>query len=335
MKYQNFAVIFVIIILPISIVLSFYIQKQTDTIKLESEYQTKLNDSTYDAIASFQINSLNTSRVTGESVKSYVLASVNTFFTTLATNLGMSGAARSRLQAYVPAILFTTYDGYYIYSPLKTPEVLLKADDGMTDLTPEKQIQYIKDDGTTTTDPNDSDVNTVYNYMLKPFIYYSGEYKNGTPGSSNYYDVVASYTLDNYVTLYGTKKSQRENGAYGGINDPSVVTNEFSKSGYLIDPSKIEIQGDFLLKTVKRQSFGNSLSLPEPSESGSSTLEAIKNANSNPSSSTHNNVRFKTLSVNTFDDSTTPITNDERQAYAFINYILHRKYANIHNGLDK
>ena len=92
MKYQNFAIIFVLLILPISIVLSYYIQTQTDTLVLQTTYQTKLNDSTYDAIAAYQMNSLNTQKVSGESVKSYVLASVNTFFTTLATNLGMSSA---------------------------------------------------------------------------------------------------------------------------------------------------------------------------------------------------------------------------------------------------
>lgn len=120
MKYQNFAVIFVLILLPISIVLSNYIKTQTDTLALETNYQTKLADSTYDAIAAYQMNSLNTQSVTGESVKSYVLASVNTFFTTLATNMGMSSASKNLLLPYIPAILFTTYDGYYIYSPTKT-----------------------------------------------------------------------------------------------------------------------------------------------------------------------------------------------------------------------
>ena len=65
MKYQNFAIIFVLLILPISIVLSYYIQTQTDTLVLQTTYQTKLNDSTYDAIAAYQMNSLNTQKVSG------------------------------------------------------------------------------------------------------------------------------------------------------------------------------------------------------------------------------------------------------------------------------
>ena len=63
MKYQNFAVIFVLIVLPLSLVLSYYIQNQTDTLMLQTTYQTKLNDSTYDAIAAYQLNSMNTERV--------------------------------------------------------------------------------------------------------------------------------------------------------------------------------------------------------------------------------------------------------------------------------
>ena len=144
MKYQNFAIIFVIIVLPLSMVLSYYIQNQTDTLVLQTTYQTKLKDSTYDAISAYQINSLNTQRTTGESIKSYVLASVNTFFTTLATNFGMSSASKSRLQNYVPAILFTTYDGYYIYSPIKTPQVAIKTSDGTAVITSEKDVVYAK-----------------------------------------------------------------------------------------------------------------------------------------------------------------------------------------------
>lgn len=79
MKYQNFAIVFVLIVLPLSLVLSYYIQSKTDTMVLQTTYQTKLNDSTYDAVAAYQINSLNTQKVRGESIQNYVEASVNTF----------------------------------------------------------------------------------------------------------------------------------------------------------------------------------------------------------------------------------------------------------------
>ena len=58
--------------------------------------------------------------------------------------------------------------------------------------------------GYTTDDPiltdkddiSETGVKVDYNYMVKPFIYYSEEYKK-----DGNYDIVASYTLDNYVTL--------------------------------------------------------------------------------------------------------------------------------------
>lgn len=272
MKYQNFAIIFVLIVLPLSIVLSYYIQNQTDTLILQTTYQTKLNDSTYDAIAAYQINSLNTQRVSGESVKSYVLASVNTFFNTLTTNLGMSNASKSMVQNYVPAILFTTYDGYYIYSPTKTSKIAYNKKDGAAVLSEEQDVIYVNKknsdefaekvdissptsiNGKKSEDINQTDKYTTIlddakqekNYMLKPFIYYSAEYQK-----SNQYNVVASYTLDNYVTVYGYKKKDSNRDNENGFSH-IFVTEDFSKSGYLIDTSKLEIKGDLLIKSMKR-----------------------------------------------------------------------------------
>ena len=146
MKYQNFAIVFVLIVLPLSLVLSYYIQSKTDTMVLQTTYQTKLNDSTYDAVAAYQINSLNTQKVRGESIQNYVEASVNTFFTTLTTNMGMSSASKQKIQNYIPAILFTTYDGYYIYSPTKTPQVAYNKNDGVTVLSKDRDVVYTRKD---------------------------------------------------------------------------------------------------------------------------------------------------------------------------------------------
>lgn len=304
MKYQNFAIIFVIIVLPLSMVLSYYIQNQTDTLILQTTYQTKLNDSTYDAISAYQINSLNTQRTTGESIKSYVLASVNTFFTTLATNFGMSSASKSRLQNYVPAILFTTYDGYYIYSPIKTPQVAIKTSDGVAVTTSEKDVVYAsrastnedqyRVDNTTAEDISKKKTATVnkeqsgklttdansakeeYNYMLKPFIYYSAQYIDDN------YNIVASYTLDNYVTLYGTKDSK-----------------EFTKSGYLIDPSKINLSGTLLVKVLAKQ--GTPAAATDLSKADIQKYEDVYKHNSDSESNQHNNVRYLAVDVNSSD----------------------------------
>lgn len=337
MKYQNFAVIFVIIVLPLSMVLSYYIQNQTDTLVLQTTYQTKLNDSTYDAIAAYQINSLNTQRVAGESIKSYVLASVNTFFTTLATNFGMSSASKHNLQNYVPAILFTTYDGYYIYSPTKMAQVAINKENGTAVMTKEKEVVYAKSgseykidettanniasgdsvpSGYTAEDPiltdkediSETGVKVDYNYMVKPFIYYSEEYKkNGN------YDIVASYTLDNYVTLYGSFNSDIKINGDTNNCGTTVDKKNFTKSGYLIDPDKINLEGTLLIKYLARLEKGNGTLATNQSAAtvknsdyqdayqyNTSTSEADKNFK--------NNVRYKAVDIKT------------NEAYNYINY---------------
>ena len=61
MKLQSLAIMFIVLILPISIVLSSYTQTRVQTLNLQAEYDSKLNDATYDALKAYQINSLTSS----------------------------------------------------------------------------------------------------------------------------------------------------------------------------------------------------------------------------------------------------------------------------------
>lgn len=176
MKLQNLTVIFSIIIIPITLILSAYIGSQIDTASLQQSYDTKLMDATHDAVVAFELNTNNNNYSTNaDSIRRDIKAAINTFSTSLATGLGVPGANPEYIMPYVPAILITLYDGYYIYSPseysYKTKEL----------------------------DGNDwKEVNkTGYTHILKPYIYYSAKYKNG-----NDY-IVVNYSLDNYITLYG------------------------------------------------------------------------------------------------------------------------------------
>lgn len=56
MKLQNMAVIFAIIIIPITIMLSAYIGIQVDTASLQHSYDTELMDATHDAVVAFELN---------------------------------------------------------------------------------------------------------------------------------------------------------------------------------------------------------------------------------------------------------------------------------------
>ena len=117
MKLQTLTVLFIIIILPITMVVSQYIKTEISTITLQSEYDTKLNNATYDAIKAFQMNESNstTENIPTEKIRD-VNASVNSFYNSMAASMGVSGYTEEDLKGYIPCLVYTLYDGYYIYT---------------------------------------------------------------------------------------------------------------------------------------------------------------------------------------------------------------------------
>lgn len=215
MKLQYLAVIFVIIILPISMVMSSYIQNQIDTITLQTLYKTKLDNSTYDALKAFQINSVNNkySSVSNSKIRD-IEASINTFYNSMKTSMVSS---KEDVQSFIPAILFTLYDGYYIYSSYDNIVQVEKAQDETT-------IETIKTESTNN-----------YQYGLRPYIYYSCKYNlNGKT-------IIVNYTLDNEITVYGDFGDGYVTKS-GYLIDPTKVTDidESNKTlkydGILIEP---------------------------------------------------------------------------------------------------
>ncbi len=184
MKIQNLAVIFIIIMLPISMVLTAYVQNQVQTLELQISYDTKLTNATYDALKAFQLNTVNSgSSALANSKIRDIQASVNTFFNSIAKNFNMAGYNKDILQEYVPAIVYTMYDGYYIYTPFTNT---LTEDD------------YVPPDA------NGEGGSTYQNgekiYDLKPYVHYSCRYIDGST------DVVITYSLDNCITVEGIVK---------------------------------------------------------------------------------------------------------------------------------
>lgn len=224
MKFQYLGVIFIIIILPIAMVMSFYIQQQMEVLKVQADYKAKLNDATHDAIKAFQLNTTNSyySTISDSKIRD-IEASVNTFYNSLTASLSYT---KSELQAYVPAIVYTLYDGYYIYGRrYNVYEVERKGgEDSQT------KDEIVKIDIATDTEENtDPD---KYEYGLKPFVYYSCRYQKD--GSN---DFVVNFTLDNFISVYGTVNELQGNGS----RKKKYVT----KSGYLISikDCKINSQG--------------------------------------------------------------------------------------------
>ena len=201
MKLQHIAVMFILIIVPISMVMASYIQNQIDAITLQIAYDSSLINATYDAIKAFQLNTTNNkySSISDSKIRD-IEASISTFYNSLNTSMADYSQASTDLEGYVPAILFTLYDGYYIYSSY----------DNVYSTTGEGEDEKVQ----ITLNRNN------YQNGLKPFVYYSAKYK-----LNNGNIIVVNYTLDNEITVYGD---------FGGAE--GYVT----KSGYLINPDYVQ-----------------------------------------------------------------------------------------------
>lgn len=175
MRIQDLAVIFIIIILPISIVLAQYTQYQIQTINTQTLYDNKLSSATYDAIRAFQINTSENklSELTNSKTRD-LEGAVSTFRNSIMSTFSLDGYSQDELNSYIPALVFTLYDGFYIYSPYTNEN-------------------YRYDDA-----GNKKDNNGERDYGLKPYISYSCRYVK------NDIDVVITYALDNHITVQGT-----------------------------------------------------------------------------------------------------------------------------------
>ncbi len=222
MRIQNLAVIFVIIVLPMTLVLQAYIRNLTGVTNIEARYNEILMSSTYDAVRAYQMNTINNDYSgVNTSRQRDIKASVNSFFNSLATGLHKSGSTKAALNEYVPALLFNLYDGFYVYGPYNNVASVITDNNG----------DGVQDgEGVPKPDSGDNKVpyfnNNVLNtdntmYGVKPFTYYSCEYK-GTVGAKTY-DITINYTLDNYIAVSGSIKT--------GTGDPQQI----SGAGYYIN----------------------------------------------------------------------------------------------------
>ena len=196
MKITHLSIIFIIIIIPIMIVFFEYVNTQVAIVKTERIYDERLFDATHDAINAFQLNTINSSMYVPEIRMRFVEASVNIFYTSLVSNFEFNGNLARNMKDYVPAVLFTMYDGYYIYSPFKNTLTWPAS-------TPIEKKQNIDDeylDGKT--------INGV-----KPFVSYTCRYLY------NNKEYIITYSMDNYI--------------YVDIFD-TISEKHISKGGYLI-----------------------------------------------------------------------------------------------------
>lgn len=231
MKIQSLAVIFIIIVLPMAMIVGAYTENQTKTLSLQISYDTKLDNATYDALKAFQLNTINsdTSDLSNSKIRD-IEASANVFFNAIANNFNMSGYNQEILTDYVPALVYTMYDGYYIFSPYintlddtNSNDVIINDQTGETIQRSDAEIL------------NSSNTEATYKQGekiigLKPYIYYSCRYQYGTGN-----DFVITYSLDNYITIQGVINGQGVFD-YGYLLDNiTIAGNEVRYRGIGID----------------------------------------------------------------------------------------------------
>ena len=132
MDLQDATIIYLALILPILLILSFSLSVSIKEMRVTNDYQNKLIDATRDGIKAFEINTSNEDfRDVTDALKVMVEASINTFKTGFAKRVGMDGASKATIDNYLPFTLFTLNDGYYINSPSFTPHVIKFKRDGV------------------------------------------------------------------------------------------------------------------------------------------------------------------------------------------------------------
>lgn len=203
MKIQELAIIFIIIILPISLVLSVYTQNQVQTINTQTLYDNRLTSATYDAMRAYQLNAANstTSDMSNSKTRD-IEASVSAFRNSIMTAFELNGFTANELNSYIPALVYTMYDGLYIYSPYSNIAEV------NTDANADEEVK-IKTEG-------------QKEYGLKPYISYSCRYKTTN------IDVVITYSLDNHIAVKGMIGSEyvnKEGYLIDGIKCQNINTN--------------------------------------------------------------------------------------------------------------
>lgn len=203
MKIQELAIIFIIIILPISLVLSVYTQNQVQTINTQTLYDNRLTSATYDAMRAYQLNAANstTSDMSNSKTRD-IEASVSAFRNSIMTAFELNGFTANELNSYIPALVYTMYDGLYIYSPYSNIAEV------NTDANADEEVK-IKTEG-------------QKEYGLKPYISYSCRYKTTN------IDVVITYSLDNHIAVKGMIGSEyvnKEGYLIDGIKCLNINTN--------------------------------------------------------------------------------------------------------------
>lgn len=255
MKLQNFIIIFIIIILPIILIFSLYLNLETKTITIQTDYDEKLIEATKEAVEAFEINTVewNGKYSSLANLKRQdLMSSINVFTTSLANKIGIGGSSKENILSYIPAIVYIMYDGYYIYSPTYVPETITdengvqlfyyedsgsegaqitaSATQNIGGTVVDGEPMYVRENGAAKTGTYNGNRITFTTEITNAKKTYKHVLKTFVPYTSIQGDYIVNYTLDNYIRIYGEIQSKEgyiiED--FGGTNTIEVPVNNVS-----------------------------------------------------------------------------------------------------------
>lgn len=229
MKLQHLIIVFLVIMLPMALIMSQYTGLQIDTLATKTKYDTALLGATFDTMAAFELNTINSTKssVIGEEIRD-LEAVISTFATSLSSSIGLSGASNKYILSYVPALVFGLYDGYYIYSQ----------NDTGTGVELKPYVYYTK---TYSTNPPTDRVNITIAYSLDNYVTIYGKYidrigQSKTISASGYLVIPEDIVVSDEFSYIKTKD---ENGdVISKVINPGIKST-IKYKGYDILPETI------------------------------------------------------------------------------------------------
>lgn len=211
MKLSHYTIIFIILILPYSVMARNNMKDYFLTLKDEVRLNNVIDIATQDALDTlidlndeFQILYVNT---TFDVNQSLAQEAVKSFFQTLAVNFNMPyiyGKTESYFSMYVPAIVIVGYDGFFIYSVDET------STGGFAyQMSPKIPFSYV-----------DEETGAIVNFTLKNYVklYTNGKFYEGELRDD--YIEISDAKYQEYVDAFGSEAD-----AFDNISD---LTNDMS-----------------------------------------------------------------------------------------------------------
>lgn len=301
MKLQNLTIIFIIIVLPVILLTTFYISTGLKTIKYQALYDTGLITATQDAIQAFELNSLN-NKYSGnaETKRSIIKSSVKMLETSLCNTCNISSYNTDEIEEYIPAIMFGLSDGFYVYAPSFNPttnkyEHSLKSYVYYSEMLDEEngiviryyldsyvQISgYFKKDMASTTEKEycskegyliNIDKTTIEGGLISPskITYYETEIDMNDQLAVNYFidNYKFSKWFNDYLITLDVITDEALEGALtiSEFNDPEDPESEFSKHKKELIKSKIEGVLNSTITAYSERTYGQEYKMPKLSE---------------------------------------------------------------------